>query len=433
MKITVVGAGYVGLVTAVVLAEKDHNVVCLDVDSSKIGQMNDDICPIHEPGLQELMLSNKSKLRYTPDSKQAYSNPDIIFIAVPTPENEDGSADLSYVYSACDDIFTTLQKDVILVVKSTVPVGTNKAIIEYVSHVNVRNLVVSIVSNPEFLSQGTAVKDMLHPKRIVIGSECNKAIGVMQKLYKDFGTEIVITDLNSAEMIKYASNCFLALKISYINEISNLCEKVVADIEDVAKGMGFDPRIGKEFLRAGIGYGGSCFPKDTKALFKLSEMHDSTMNTIKATIEINENQRYKLLDKATKYYAGFAGLNVAVLGVAFKPGTDDLREAPAVINIAMLLQKDANIKVWDACATENLKKHFGTVITYCDTIIEALDNADLCLIFTELDEIKQLPTESFLKMKTPIVLDGRNCYGLDDMDKHSLIYESMGRRIVNNL
>lgn len=433
MQITVIGIGYVGFVTAVVLADKGHAVTCLDIDASKIEQMRNSISPIYEPGLQELMLANKERLSYTCDPEQAYSNAEVVFIAVPTPEKDDGTADLSYVYSACNDVFATLTKDIVLVIKSTVPVGTNKDISDYISHINVRNLAVSVVSNPEFLSQGTAVNDMLHPKRIVVGSECDNANNVMKEVYKDFDTELVITDLNSAEMIKYASNCFLALKISYINEISNLCEKTGADIESVAHGMGLDPRIGKDFLQAGVGYGGSCFPKDTKALHKSAENYGVTLNTVKATIDTNENQIYKLLEKAEKYYSDFSGLNIAVLGGAFKPGTDDLREAPAVSNITKLIEKGTNIKVWDKCATSNLERLFGQSIFYCDTIVEALENADLCFIFTEVDEIKQLSAETFLKMKAPIVLDGRNCFSLNEMDKQALIYESIGRRTIYNL
>ena len=293
---------------------------------------------------------------------------------------------------------------------------------------------VSIASNPEFLAQGTAVRDTLHASRIVIGVEDNEAGEILKEVYKDFDSPKLVTNRRSAEMIKYASNDFLALKISYINEIANFCEKIGANIEDVSKGMGLDARIGNRFLNAGIGYGGSCFPKDTKALNWLATFNDNELKTIKAAIEVNENQKLKLIKKAKKYYNDFSGLTVAVLGLTFKPGTDDLREAPSLVNIPMLLEDGAHVKAWDPVGVENYKKYYPTEIQYCDTIDETLENADLCLIFTEWDDVKNMDVAAFeKKMRRPIVLDGRNCFDLAAFNDVHILYDSIGRAVVDYL
>ena len=309
---------------------------------------------------------------------------------------------------------------------------TNKKIEKFIK-ANLKNKVkVDIVSNPEFLSQGTAVRDTLHAQRIVIGVQNKNAENIMKQVYDGLGQQYVITDRESAEMIKYASNDFLALKISYINEIANLCEIVGANIQDVAKGMGLDSRIGNKFLQAGIGYGGSCFPKDTKALSWLANFNDYEIKTIKAAIEVNENQKLKLIKKARKYYESFEGLNIAILGLTFKPNTDDLREAPSLTNIPILLDDGANIKVYDPIGENNFKKIYPKEITYCKSIEETLKDADLCFIFTEWDFVKNMDITLYEKlMKKPIVIDGRNCYDLEKMKKTNIIYESIGRKSTN--
>ena len=433
MNIVVSGTGYVGLITAVCLAELGNKVTCVDINQEKINMLKSGKAPILENGLEELMKKNKEKLIYTNNPKLAYKNTDIIFIGVGTPERKDGSANLKYVYEVSNDIAENIEKDTIVVIKSTVPIGTNKKI-ENIINKNARNNVkVEVVSNPEFLSQGTAIKDTLYAKRIIIGVDSKKAEKVMKELYKDTNIPIIITNRESAEMIKYASNNFLALKLSYINEIANLCEKVGANIDDVTKGMGFDERIGNQFIKAGIGYGGSCFPKDTKALNWCANFYDYDLKTIKAAIEVNLNQKIKLIKKARKYYESFENCNVAILGLTFKPNTDDLREAPSLDNIQILLEDGANIKVFDPVGEKVYKNINFEKITYCNSIEDTLNGADICFIFTEWNCIKNMNIQLFEKnMKKPIILDGRNCFDIEKIKKYKVIYESIGREIVNN-
>ena len=433
--IVVAGTGYVGLVTGVCLAEKGHNVTCVDVNQEKIDYMKKGKSPIYEDGLEELMIKNKDRLNYTTDSSNAYKNADVIFIGVGTPEKKDGSANLKYVYEVVKEIAQSVEKNVVIVLKSTVPIGTNQKIEKFIKN-NLKNKVqVEIVSNPEFLAQGTAVHDTLHAQRIVIGVKTKRAEEIMKEIYEPFGIEYVITDRESAEMIKYASNDFLALKVSYINEIANLCEIVGANITDVSRGMGLDSRIGNKFLNAGIGYGGSCFPKDTKALNWLGNFYDYELKTVKAAIEVNENQKIKLIKKARKYYESFENLNVAVLGLSFKPNTDDLREAPSLNCIPIILDDGAaNVKAYDPVAENNYKKIYPTEITYCKSVEETLENADICFIFTEWDFVKNMDLNVFEKMmRKPIILDGRNCFDLEKLKDKKVIYESIGRRCINNL
>ncbi|HIZ20239.1 MAG TPA: UDP-glucose/GDP-mannose dehydrogenase family protein [Firmicutes bacterium] len=428
MKIAVAGTGYVGLVTAVCLAEKGHHVTCVDIDEEKIALMRQGRSPIYEMDLEELMHKNAERLTFTTEYAGAYRDADVIFIGVGTPEKKDGSANLQYVMTVAAQIAQSAQQDCVVVVKSTVPIGTNENVERLLNEKKTHPVTFSVVSNPEFLAQGTAVRDTLHASRIVIGSQDERATQIMQRVYQDFDAPVLVTDRRSAEMIKYASNDFLALKISYINEIANLCEEIGANIEDVAAGMGYDSRIGNKFLNAGIGYGGSCFPKDTKALYWLSNFHDHEMKTIKAAIEVNDNQKLRLIKKAKKYYPSFSGLTVAVLGLTFKPGTDDLREAPSLVNIPILLDDGANIRAWDPVGMPNFRKHYPDQITYCDSIEDALTGADLCFIFTEWKQIKEFKPARFVDyMKRAIVLDGRNCYPLCDIPKEGLTYESIGR------
>lgn len=432
MKIVVAGTGYVGLVTAVCLSTLGHTITCVDVDEKKIKMLQEGKSPIYEPGLEEIMLKNKKQISYTTDAKKAYKDADVIYIGVGTPEKKDGSANLKYVYTVAEEIANSIENDCVVVVKSTVPIGTNKKIEAFMRKNLKHDVKVEIVSNPEFLSQGTAVKDTLHAQRIVLGVPSKHAENVMREIYDGYNQEYVITDRESAEMIKYASNDFLALKISYVNEIANLCEIVGANIQDVTKGMGLDTRIGNKFLQAGIGYGGSCFPKDTKALSWLANFNDYEIKTVKAAIEVNENQKLKLIKKAKKYYENLEGLTIAVLGLTFKPNTDDLREAPSLTNIPILLDYGANIKAYDPIGEENFKKFYPNEIKYCKSVEETLKDADLCMIFTEWDFVKKLDLSLYEKlMKKPIVIDGRNCYSLDEMKKTNIIYDSIGRKTIN--
>lgn len=434
MKIAVAGTGYVGLVTGVCLASKGHQVTCVDVDENKLKLLNEGISPIYEPGLPELMQECKENMTFTSDYQKAYADAEVVFIGVGTPEKKDGSANLTYVYKVAKQIAESVERDCVVVVKSTVPIGTNDKVEAYIK-ANLKNEVrVWVASNPEFLAQGTAVRDTLHASRIVIGVENPEAAQILKEVYRDFEAYKLVTNRRSAEMIKYASNDFLALKISYINEIANLCEIVGADIQDVTKGMGFDARIGNRFLNAGIGYGGSCFPKDTKALSWLASFNDNEIKTIKAAIEVNESQKIKLYKKARKYYDDFQDLTIAVLGLTFKPGTDDLREAPSLVNIPLFLEDGSKVKAWDPVGVANYKKVYPNEIEYCDSIEETLKDADLCLIFTEWDEVKNLDVTLFEKqMKHPIVLDGRNCYALDAFRDTHLVYDSIGRPVIDYL
>ena len=433
MKIAVAGTGYVGLVTGVCLASKGHDVTCVDIDEEKVEKMKKGISPIYEPGLDELMQQSMGHLQFTTDYGAAYKDAEAIFIGVGTPEKQDGSANLAYVFKVVKQIAQSVERDCVVVVKSTVPIGTNDKVEAYLRERLVHDVKVDIASNPEFLSQGTAVPDTLHASRIVIGVEDEKAGEVLKKVYEQFDAPVIVTDRRSAEMIKYASNDFLALKISYVNEIANLCEIVGANIEDVTKGMGYDARIGKRFLNSGIGYGGSCFPKDTKALSWLASFNDNEIKTIRAAIDVNENQKLKLVKKAKKYFEDFSDLNVAVLGLTFKPGTDDLREAASLVNVPILLEDGANVKAWDPVGTENFKKLYLKKVDYCSSIEETIKDADICFIFTEWDEVKNFDIKKYEQlMRKPIVLDGRNCYSLDVFEGTKIIYNSIGRKTVNS-
>lgn len=436
MKIVVAGTGYVGLVTGACLSEVGHNVTCVDIDEKKVDMMKKGISPIYEPGLDELLERNhnEGRLDFTVDYQNAYKDANVVFIGVGTPEREDGSANLDYVFTVCEQIAANVENDCLVVVKSTVPIGTNDKIEEFLKE-NVKNNVhVEVASNPEFLAQGTAVVDTLHARRIVIGVESKWAEEVLKEIYTRYNQPIVVTNRRSAEMIKYASNDFLALKISFMNEIANFCEMVGADVEDVAKGMSYDPRIGDKFLKAGLGYGGSCFPKDTKALHWLANDHDYELKTIKATIEVNQNQKYKMFRKAKNRFKSLKGKKVAVLGLTFKPGTDDLREAPSIPNIRRLLDEGAIITAYDPVGEENFKRKFPTEINYVKTPEETLIDADMAFIFTEWNEIKSIPLEKYSElMKTPVIFDGRNCYEIEDAKQNNVEYHSVGRAVVNNL
>ena len=393
---------------------------------------NDEV-PFYEPMLEKMIKKNKKRLNYDFLSSKLYNDVDVFFIAVGTPEKNDGSADLKYVYEAVDGIIKNITKNTTIVIKSTVPVGTNNKIKEYIRD-NLKKFIINVVSNPEFLSQGTAVKDEINPQRIIISTDSKQAIKTIKDIYKHKDEKYVLTDSNTAELIKYASNSFLALKISYINEVSNLCEKFNANIEDVEKGMKMDKRIGKYFLNAGIGYGGSCFPKDTKALEFMAKSVNSEIQTITATIKVNEKQVTKMLDKARKYYSNFDGLNVAILGITYKPSTDDIRDSPAIINLNKLLEYKTAISVYNPIPIKKLKEIYKDRIKIVNNIAETLKNADICFIFTEWQQIKEMNLKLFEKnMRKPIILDGRNCFELNQIKDYRVIYESIGRKTINNL
>lgn len=436
MKIAVAGTGYVGLVAGVCFAEMNHDVTCVDVDEKKVEIMRQGISPIYEEGLEELMQKNNAKgtLHFTTDYQEAYRDADAIFIGVGTPEMPDGSANLGYIATVSRQIAETIEKDCLVVVKSTVPVGTNDKVEQFIKDFLVHDVKVEVASNPEFLAQGTAVHDTLHAARIIIGTESKEAEALLKEIYEPFGLPIVSVKRRSAEMIKYACNDFLALKISYMNDIANLCELVGADITDVAKGMCYDERIGSRFLNAGIGFGGSCFPKDTKALKFLAKEHGYQLKTVEACVEVNTAQKIRLFEKAKERMISFNGLKVAVLGLTFKAGTDDLREAPSIDNIRLLLQAGADIYAYDPKGVERAGQLFpeGKLekgsMTYVDSVEKVLDKANICFVFTEWPQIKQITPAQFKeKMHTPLVYDGRNLYEPEQMKAAGVEYYSIGR------
>ncbi|RSD26954.1 UDP-glucose dehydrogenase family protein [Mesobacillus subterraneus] len=435
-KIAVAGTGYVGLVAGVCFAEVGHQVTCVDIDEEKIKLMKSGVSPIYETGLQELMQKNfeEGRIDYTTDFRSAYKDADAIFIGVGTPEQSDGSANLSYIATVARQIAESIEKDCLVVVKSTVPVGTNDKVEQFINDFLVNNVRVEVASNPEFLAQGSAVHDTLHAERVIIGTESKWAESLLMNIYEPFNLPIVSVNRRSAEMIKYASNDFLALKISYMNDIANLCELVGADIQDVARGMSFDARIGSKFLNAGIGFGGSCFPKDTKALDNIAKQYGYELKTVQAAIDVNQKQKTLLYKKASERLITFNGLKVAVLGLTFKPGTDDLREAASLENIPLLLKQGADIFAYDPVGAKNFAqvhpegKNGKGSITYVGNIEHALKDANVCFIFTEWGEIKAVNPENYKElMKTPLVYDGRNIYNVKEMEQAGVEYYSIGR------
>lgn len=429
-RIAVAGTGYVGLVAGVCFANKGHSVTCVDVDEKKVALMKSGVSPIYEDGLTELIQSGNQSglLHFTTDYAAAYRDADAIFIGVGTPEQADGSANLSYIATVCRQIAQSVVRDCLVVVKSTVPVGTNDKVEQFIRDFLIRDVRVEVASNPEFLAQGTAVRDTLKARRVVIGTESARAEAMLREIYEPFDLPIVSVTRRSAEMIKYAANDFLALKISYMNEIANLCELVGADIEDVAHGMSFDERIGASFLNAGIGYGGSCFPKDTKALTYLARKHGYTLSTVEAAIDVNMRQKTVLFHKASDRLITFEGLKVAALGVTFKPGTDDLREAPSLDNVELLLERGAEVYAYDPVGLDHFRKVFPQVHP-CQTPEDALDGANVCFLFTDWTEIKALEAGVFKRlMRTPLVYDGRNMFSPAAMREAGVEYHSIGRR-----
>jgi UDPglucose 6-dehydrogenase len=436
MNITVVGTGYVGLVTGTCLAEIGNDVICVDIDEEKIKKMSSGQVPIYEPGLEELFHRNieEKRLRFTTNLTSGVKDAEVIFLALPTPPNGDGSADLSYILKVADDLASKLTHYAVIVDKSTVPVGTAEKVSE---RVNKNSKKADVVSNPEFLREGFAVSDFMKPDRVVIGASSEKAKKVMAELYAPFerdGSSIYFMDERSAEMTKYAANSFLATKISFINEVANLCELAGADVDAVRRGIGADERIGKRFLMPGIGYGGSCFPKDVQALNKTAEDHGYDFRILKSVMEVNEHQKKTIVTKINRHYKEkLEGKNFALWGLAFKPDTDDIREAPALQIIDELTKAGAKITAYDPEAMENVKRVFkdNKALSLKDDMYEALDKADALIIATEWAEFH---SPDFLRikkaLKDPVVFDGRNIYNLEEMQKAGFYYVSVGRLTV---
>jgi len=429
MKIAVIGTGYVGLVTGVSLSEIGHQVVCIDVDKDKVEKMKQGISPIYEPGLSDLMTKNINgqRLSFTTVHREGLHQADVIYIAVGTPENNDGSADLCFVAQAAQDIAENVEQDVIVVTKSTVPVGTNSMIKDIIQTHIKKGLQVEVVSNPEFLKEGSAIHDSFHGDRIVIGADSEHAFKVIEQINEPFGVPIFKTDIKSAEMIKYASNAFLATKISFINEISNICELLGANIENVSTGMGLDQRIGSQFLKAGIGYGGSCFPKDTKALIQIAGNVEYEFELLKGVVNVNKKQQGILISKLKSCLPDISGKRIAVLGLAFKPNTDDMRESASILVTEELIKQGAEVIAYDPIAMGNAKSILNPQVRYADSIEGAIVGSDAALILTDWDEIKNVELAVFDRMAKPLVIDGRNCFALKAMEDHGIEYHSIGR------
>jgi UDPglucose 6-dehydrogenase len=432
MKIAVLGTGYVGLSTGVCMSEIGHHVYCIDINEQKINNLRKGISPIYEPGLESLLASNMTagRLQFTTTLEEGLNDAEIIIIAVGTPQGDDGAADLSYLEQAAKDISKYVVDRNIIVIKSTVPVGTNeyiKKIIEAECEFSVQ-----MVSNPEFLRQGSAVHDTMNPDRIIIGSDHKATAEKIKEMYLPLNAPIIMTDIRSAEMIKYASNAFLATKISYINEIANLCEVVGANVEDVAYGVGKDKRIGEAFLQAGIGYGGSCFPKDVKALLHTASLNHMDFSMLKETISINDNQQKLLVKKALKRFGDVKGKKIAMLGLSFKPETDDMREAPSIKIAHSLTQMRAEVVAYDPVAINNAKLVLGDIITYASSVYEAILHADALMIVTEWKEFTQLDFASLVKkMNHPIIFDGRNCLEEEQLKAcESVEYYPVGKSAI---
>ncbi len=436
MKIVVIGTGYVGLVTGTCFAEVGIDVVCIDVDTKKIDNLKKGIMPIYEPGLEEMVLRNqeKGRLKFSTNLGENLNEADVAFIAVGTPPGEDGSADLKYVIGVAKEIGSHITNHIVVVTKSTVPVGTAlkvKNAIQAELDSRKLNIEYDVASNPEFLKEGAAIEDFLKPDRIVVGVETKRAEDVMRKLYKPFllnGHPIIFMDVPSAEMTKYAANAMLATKISFMNDIANLCEIMGADVNLVRKGIGSDPRIGNRFIYPGIGYGGSCFPKDVKALIRTANENGHTMRILQAVEEVNEDQKSVLFNKVIAHFKGdLKGKTFAMWGLSFKPKTDDMREAPSLVIIEKLLHAGASVKAYDPVAMHEAKKDLGEQIEYCKDPNDALIDADALLIVTEWPEFRTPNFKVMGKlMKEKNVFDGRNIYDLDEMTEHGFTYYCIG-------
>ncbi len=436
MNIAIVGTGYVGLVSGTCFAEMGIDVTCVDVNEEKIQFLLDGQIPIYEPGLEELVKRNveAGRLHFTTDLPSCLDNVEVVFSAVGTPPDEDGSADLKYVLAVAKTFGQNIHRYTILVTKSTVPVGTAQKVKETVrAELEKRgvDIVFDVASNPEFLKEGTAIKDFMTPDRVVVGTESEQAKKIMSRLYKPFmlsGERMIFTDIPSAEMIKYAANSMLATRISFMNDIANLCELVGADVNMVRKGIGSDTRIGKKFLYAGCGYGGSCFPKDVKALIKTAEKSGYPMRVLKAVEEVNESQKSILFNKLMKHYAGqLRGKTITLWGLAFKPETDDMREAPALVLIDKLQKAGCRVKVYDPISMTECKRRIGDIVTYCKDMYEAALDTDALLLVTEWKEFR-MPSLAVLAktMSHRVVIDGRNIYDAEEMHENGFAYYKIG-------
>ena len=435
MKISVIGTGYVGLVTGTCFSELGNHVTCVDIDEEKIKNLKNRKIPIYEPGLDVLFERNvkHGRLRFTTNLEKGVKEAKVIFLALPTPPGEDGSADLQYILKVAEDLGPLLEEYAVIVDKSTVPVGTAKKVRDKIAEKS--KVEFDVVSNPEFLREGVAVEDFMKPDRVVIGTDSLKATSIMDALYAPLvrqGNPIIFMDESSAELTKYAANSFLATKISFMNEIANLCEKLGANVDDVRKGIGSDSRIGKRFLFAGIGYGGSCFPKDVQALSKSAEDSDYNFEILNAVMEINQSQKLKLYYKIKNYFGDLKGKTIAIWGLAFKPYTHDIREAPSIYNINELLQAGAKVQAYDPEAMENIKKIYGDKIKLTEDEYDALEGADALLIITEWPVFRQPDFELMTeKLKQKVIFDGRNLYPTEQMQEMGFKYISIGRKEAN--
>ena len=436
MNIAIVGTGYVGLVSGACFAEMGVDVTCVDIDQNKIDRLLLGEIPIYEPGLEDMVKRNveAGRLHFTTDLTSCLDDVEVVFSAVGTPPDEDGSADLKYVLAVARTFGRYIKKYTILVTKSTVPVGTAqkvKAVIQEELDKRGEKVAFEVASNPEFLKEGAAVKDFMTPDRVVVGTESIRACKIMSRLYKPFmlsGERMIFTDIPSAEMIKYAANSMLATRISFMNDIANLCERVGADVNMVRKGVGSDTRIGKKFLYAGCGYGGSCFPKDVKALIKTAEQNGCEMKVLKAVEEVNEKQKSSLFEKLQRHYAGsLKGRTIALWGLAFKPETDDMREAPALVLIDKLTGSGCMVKVYDPIAMGECKRRIGDKVIYCKDMYDAVVDADALLLVTEWKEFR-MPSFAVLEktMAGKVIVDGRNIYDKEEVAEHGFVYYKIG-------
>lgn len=432
MKLSIIGTGYVGLVSGTCFAEIGHTVVCVDNNIEKVKMLKKGKVPIYEPGLDELIVKNvkAKRLSFTTSIAESIQNADACFICVGTPPRSDGSADLSYVENVAREIATHLKKYLVIVEKSTVPVETCEWVKRTVVRYNKSKIPFDVVSNPEFLREGTAVGDFLKPDRIIVGVESNKSKDVMRKLYEPLKAPILFTDPKSAEIIKHASNSFLATKISYINAVANICEKVGANVDEVAEGMGFDKRIGRSFLNAGCGFGGFCFPKDLEAFLWISRKLGAEFDILESVRKVNEQQKFNFVHKIEEALWILNGKTVAMLGLAFKPNTDDMRFAPSIDIIAMLQERGAKIQAWDPISMPNAKKVLKNV-DFKKSLYDAVKGADCLVLMTEWDEVKQMDLAKVKKLlRHPTIVDGRNVFSLDQMKELGFHYYSIGRKTV---
>ena len=437
VNIAIVGTGYVGLVSGTCFAEMGAHVTCVDVDAQKIQKLKDGIMPIYEPGLEELVKRNVEfeRLKFTTDLTEVLDDVEVVFSAVGTPPDEDGSADLKYVLAVAKQFGQHINKYTILVTKSTVPVGTAKKVKAAIqAELDKRGVDVpfDVASNPEFLKEGAAIKDFMSPDRVVVGTESEKAKEVMIRLYKPFlinNFRVIFMDIPSAEMTKYAANAMLATRISFMNDIANLCERVGANVDSVRKGIGTDTRIGNKFLYAGCGYGGSCFPKDVKALLHTGLDNGYHMEVIEAVERVNEKQKSIVYDKIMKAVGDVKGKTVAIIGLAFKPETDDMREAPALVVINKLLKDGATIRVFDPVAMDECKRRMGDAVTYCKNMYDAADGADVFALMTEWRQFR-MPSWNVIKkvMTGNIVVDGRNIYDRKELEENGFVYTRIGEK-----